>query len=272
MELLEEILGRHDIDTTSLKPWNNGYSLVIPCRDAVSTWLKLRSLVPSTGLWPVLSDPQDLEEIAYGKTLDQRTVEQIIEAAESIEVPEWFRSRQREHLDHLETGLRNEKESCERSGRDAEASFVSWFEDMIAHEGFPRGPWTEDHGPRELHTYLTQSWRKLTELAVVLVPAVESWHVPAHLYLGNWNECPAPEEHVAILEYWYRRHEAEVMTITHDVVETRVGSPPQSRDEALALAKEQYLHCSDIVEQGTNTIDRLAVELLQSPVWFFWWD
>src|SRR5262249_59409253 len=98
------------------------------------------------------------------------------------------------------------------------------------------------------------------------------WHVPAVLPLGGWNDCPKPEVHVAMFESWGRRQGAEVMTVGGDVVEMRVGRPPRTRDEAIALAKEQYLYCTDIVDQGTETIDALAYGLRENPVWFFWWD
>ena len=56
------------------------------------------------------------------------------------------------------------------------------------------------------------------------------------------------------------------------VIEMAVTRPPQTREEAITLATEQYFYCSDIVDQGTETIDRLAAEILAQPRWFFWWD
>jgi len=39
-----------------------------------------------------------------------------------------------------------------------------------------------------------------------------------------------------------------------------------------ALAKEQFLYCSDIVEQGAGSIRNLASILLNGRAWYFWWD
>jgi hypothetical protein len=60
--------------------------------------------------------------------------------------------------------------------------------------------------------------------------------------------------------------------IAGDVVEMAVARPPRTRDEAIALAKEQYAYSPDIVDQGTETIDVLAAEIIGQPRWFFWWD
>jgi len=45
-----------------------------------------------------------------------------------------------------------------------------------------------------------------------------------------------------------------------------------TRDEALALALDQYVYCYDIVDQGTETVDALSAVLECSDYWFFWWD
>lgn len=42
--------------------------------------------------------------------------------------------------------------------------------------------------------------------------------------------------------------------------------------KAIELAKQQYEFCIDIVEQGRETIDALAIGLCQCNQWFFWWD
>jgi hypothetical protein len=285
MENLEQILRSHDIDVSSLKPWAESYSLIIPRQEALSTWLTLRSLVPSTGLWPVLRETEDLDrgplvELVPGpvdevlarlqeKKYERPPVEPIIKAAEFIDPAEWFHSRQRDRLADLTADLEHEPPACDP---DDATTLEPWRKALTASEGFPRGPWPEDQGPEELCTILMQGSKRTKEAAVVLVPAAESWHVPAYLDIGGWNACPSSEEHVAIWSYWNRRYDAEAMTVTQDVVEMRVGRPPLTRDDAIALAREHYIFCEDIVDQGTETIDRLAASLLDSRVWFFWWD
>jgi hypothetical protein len=82
----------------------------------------------------------------------------------------------------------------------------------------------------------------------------------------------APEEHVALMRFWQRCFGAEVVGITRDVVEMWVGRPPANKIDALKLAKQQYLYCQDIVDQGTQTLESLAASLLDGTSWFFWWD
>ena len=60
--------------------------------------------------------------------------------------------------------------------------------------------------------------------------------------------------------------------LTHDVLEMRVARPPADREGALDLARQHYLYCPDLVDQGTPTLDGLGAALLGSPVWSFWWD
>jgi hypothetical protein len=106
----------------------------------------------------------------------------------------------------------------------------------------------------------------------VLVPASKPTDVPAVVGFGDWNECPAPEFHVALHRRWQERYGAELVGMSSDVIEMRVARPPRSRDDAMALAQEQYAYCDDIVHQGVESLSALAATLLEGTVWFFWWD
>jgi hypothetical protein len=81
-----------------------------------------------------------------------------------------------------------------------------------------------------------------------------------------------PEVHGAFFRYWGETYGAEPVVIARDVIEMTVARPPLTRDAALALAREQYAYAADIVDQGTETIDALAAEIIGQPRWFFWWD
>jgi hypothetical protein len=112
----------------------------------------------------------------------------------------------------------------------------------------------------------------LDEVHIAVLPTSDSWRVPCLLKFGGWNECPFAEEHAAMFRRWQEKYGARVITVTGDTIEMMVDRPPTTRDEALELAREQYLYCADIVQQGTETIEALAATLLDGPVWFFWWD
>ncbi len=105
------------------------------------------------------------------------------------------------------------------------------------------------------------------------IPVEHPWEVIGYLPMGGWNECPAPEEMIAICKYWYERYGAVPAVFTHDVMEFYAPLGLNGVD-ALEAAKEQYAFCTDRVEQGTRTykISELAAGLAGSTVWYFWWD
>jgi Domain of unknown function (DUF4253) len=107
---------------------------------------------------------------------------------------------------------------------------------------------------------------------IALIPARNSTELPAYLNWGNWNANPPPEAHVAMLRKWQKLYGAEIVGMTSDVINIRVKTKPQSREEALKLASEMYHYCEDIVTQGTGDIAPLAATLMVSDYWFFWWD
>ena len=58
---------------------------------------------------------------------------------------------------------------------------------------------------------------------------------------------------------------------SHDTLEF-AALPVKDKSAALGLALEQFAFCGDIIYQGTDTVGRLAGILMQSSVWYFWWD
>ncbi len=104
------------------------------------------------------------------------------------------------------------------------------------------------------------------------VPTSQSWELPGFLKFGSWNDCPWPEEHMAAFRHWEELYGAEIVVVTHDTIECRVRNRPKDKDSALALAKEQYIYCPDIVDQGVGSISALAAVLMVSDSWYFWWD
>ena len=113
--------------------------------------------------------------------------------------------------------------------------------------------------------------RRSEECILALIPTSEPWEVFAWLPFGGWNECPMPEEILWIAKYWYERYGVIPAVMTHDVLEFS-AHPIKDKNAALGVALEQYAFCQDIVDQGIGTIGRLAGGLMQSSVWYFWWD
>jgi Domain of unknown function (DUF4253) len=191
--------------------------------------------------YPVIAGaPENLETLADGDASDGSGVD-CVQAAGGIDVDDWLAQR-----------VAGDREYYEEEHGD-------WPSDAAPNSTFT--------GPTDILT-----GEPLAEVAIFLVPGAESWQVPCVLGYGEWNEYPPPAEHSAILKRWQDRHGATLVTMTQDTVELAVERPVRTRDDALALAQEQYIYCADIVQQGTETIERLAASLVDAPVWFFWWD
>ena len=107
---------------------------------------------------------------------------------------------------------------------------------------------------------------------IAIIPTAEAWQAPAFLQNGSWNDVPSPAEQVSVLRYWQARHGARLRTFSNDVMELEVQRPPGSKDQAMALAKEQYGFCYDIVDQGVGALRPLAATLEHAGNWYFWWD
>ncbi len=117
---------------------------------------------------------------------------------------------------------------------------------------------------------LSQKPKRAAYLAKI--PTPRNWEASAYIGMGGWNACPDAAVLTAFSNRWYERYGAEVVSITHDVMEFSVARPPVSKEAAVELAKEQYIFCSDIVDQGVGDVSTLAATLLNSKYWYFWWD
>lgn len=130
---------------------------------------------------------------------------------------------------------------------------------------------TPDAGSISAHLeVLSRKPKKAAYLAKI--PTPRNWEAPAYIGMGGWNACPDASVLTAFAKRWNERYGAEVVSITHDVMEFTVTKPPTTKETALELAKEQYVFCSDIVDQGVGDVSALAATLLNSNYWYFWWD
>ena len=109
-------------------------------------------------------------------------------------------------------------------------------------------------------------------MVVVSVPTSDPTLLAPYLGFGDWNDCPSPALHAAFARRWGDAWGATPVAIAGDVVEYRVARPITKREQALAVAEEQYAYCPDIVLQGTQTLEGLASGLIGARYWFFWWD
>ena len=107
-------------------------------------------------------------------------------------------------------------------------------------------------------------------LILARIPVTEPWKIFAYLPFGNWNDCPANPELMAISKYWYEEYGAVPGTFTSDQLEYELPAPVPE-DRAMEAAIQQYAFCPDM-DQSCDGIGSLADTLRQSRIWYFWWD
>ena len=141
-------------------------------------------------------------------------------------------------------------------------------------EGPPLGEWPAAPHPRLglsiIRSFITR--KPVAKAYLGLVPTDDGTTVPAYLRWGGWNDCPAPEYHVAAMRTWRDRYGAELIGMNSDTINMRVAAKPKTRKEALALARDQHIYCSDVIDQGVQTYSAHAADLMANDWWFFWWD
>lgn len=129
-----------------------------------------------------------------------------------------------------------------------------------------------DYGIDDFLSICEDGTSKTKEIILFRVPASNPWEVFAYLPFGGWNDCPDTLELMSITKYWNDKYNVVPVVISADTLEFNSNYTIKDNEEAIDLAKEMYLFCNDIVEQGVGTIEDLSKLIMKSSVWYFWWD
>ncbi|MEU4154176.1 DUF4253 domain-containing protein [Streptomyces sp. NPDC026659] len=115
---------------------------------------------------------------------------------------------------------------------------------------------------------------RLSSPRLALAPAVRSADLPAAIgWTGPVNHESDVARLCAVLRSWEDRFGVRVTALSHNRLDLSVAAPPQTVDEALAVAVEHFAFCPDNVWQGYETLRLYAEEaLVGSRHWTFWWD
>lgn len=225
-------------------PPDFAYPLVaVSGASAVKEWRRLNAEWRTEGASAVLlGDRAEVEQLTKNQTLNEATPAMILENAAKISAATFFEQRLQE---------------CTEDGSLPDAA--DWPPEPVSgHELCA-------------HTHISNQEPKTT-VYLAKIPTAKSWEIPAFLGYGGWNDCPAAEQQVAVLKVWSEKYGIEIYSVLGDIMECVAARSPENMDEALTLAREQFLFCTDIVNQGTETIELLAASLKASPNWYFWWD
>jgi hypothetical protein len=274
-------------------------TVIVSGRDALPTWERLK--VEGRGYPLVMGDEREAVRLFQGRPMLQRSrsaVAEVLEKAQGLRHPEDLQAkiradaaRSRESLKELAAKNRRFAvpdvfitDAQGRRGKQRAAETRAQLLQMPDEFEPPLGDWPEqaeaapglsvvkevvlsEQGLRGgYHTEIKD------RVVVALLPVTQSHEVPGYLLYGNWNACPPAEYHVAALRSWFDRYGAEIVGVTNDTLNIRVARKPGTREEALELAREHYIYCDDVIDQGVSTLSNLAAQLMQHEWWYFWWD
>jgi hypothetical protein len=223
-------------------------TLEVAGSDAVRILEEYRSRYRSTAQDPfMIGDGEELERLEEQVEDAEQTSAEIIRASLVIDVGAWIAKEREERRE----------DSKERGCAAGEELLGEWPINA------------SDQGSITLHKDILSGNIK-SKVYPGLAKIEHPWHLPAVIHFGGWNDCPSAEEHCAFHRSWQQRFGAEITGMSGDTVECVVRNPPRDGKAALDLAWEQYWYCTDIVDQGCESISNLAATLLNSPYWYFW--
>jgi len=254
--------------------------LIVPGEQTLSAWLALRNALPATGLWPVIGREQNEPNFPH----EPNQLDPLGRAAE------WWRQTLRDPTIPLQR-LTPEMTRADAAANIAEAEKVPptpWTFRSAQWHGWTPPVLTEPDGPlpasepnfAELFSndgpfrcvrvaFGGNDWSFFPFLRLSLYPTAVPWEVFAYSPFGGWNECPWPDEQLAMLRHWHAACGAEVVSVRDDWYDLFIPRPPRTRHQAIALL---YTHFGEDpsfhVPEGADALEALS----RSHHWHFWWD
>jgi hypothetical protein len=247
-----EALSRAGLSSAAFRPTAIGgtraeaWATTVPGEETVALLRELRAS-GEPGWWPIIVG-SDWDEANLARSAESCSMSppQILDVAADLDPEAFFRKRWADFA-----------ESDEADAEDKPDIVGVWPDDGPAPDFLilPIDPLTMKYHPT----------------VVAVVAASAGPEVPAALGWGDWNGCPPPEVHVAVIRRWAKLYGADLVGMSNIAIEMVVSRPPTTRDAAMALAWEVYGYCPYLVSRGTGSISALAQVLLGKHTWFFWW-
>ncbi|WP_328787264.1 MULTISPECIES: DUF4253 domain-containing protein [unclassified Streptomyces] len=245
-------------------PWHEPLLWVADGTAVPGTWARYRSsrsrsVRDAEGLQPVLLQDASGSEEWWGGELDPGMMSDPGD------------HRAEDVLRALWESAVSETEENEDEGDAGEtiAPFTGRWPGLASVGGTPADP---EATAGDVADALIGTWLESPRLALVPVgrpadvPAAIGWSGPANYVDDVARLC-------AVLRSWEDRFGARVVALSYARLDLSVAAPPQSLDEALAIAAEHFAFCPDNVWQGYENIRPYAEQaLLGNAHWTFWWD
>jgi hypothetical protein len=228
---------------------------------ALEEWQQRASQFETTKAWPVLLGRSDkLHEFAESDNFNDgfaESREAVFKEALSIDLEAFFEGQIRQFLEDME-----------------EEEFEEDEEEVDGEELIKVDPTSLDIA-RKTSTRLVAidgiSAAKHTHVGIVAIPCSAPWEVLT-IRPFAWQEPLSDAVLTATLKSWYERFGALPIGVLTDVLELWLPKPITDPHAASTTALEMFAICPDIVDQGTDTVQALAQELLNANIWFLWWD
>ena len=228
--------------------------------EALATWEALKTAGRGA---PVVLGEDDLDNLLApfdsGSQAQEKPIGDLLADADVIDFPDGLRRRRRDEHAEAMASLKKIGSTMDFPYEESEAPLGDW----------PADPWFAT-GLTVTCDLAAQQTKPIAHIA--LIPTDDPTAIPAYMRWGSWNACPPAAYHVAALRAWRDRYGAELIGLGADVMNVRVSRRPATRQEAIELARAQYVYCNDIIDQGVGSYRGLAAGLMASDWWFFWWD
>jgi len=202
----------------------------VASRDAMSVWTALHDVSQRTGLVPViLGDGFSLARQANAAAHTSMSVEATLARATALELDAWLASR---------------PTPAQGEPVPVAARAEHWRSIVDPVLDLP-----------------------LLDVAIALLPTDRGSDAPAWLAFGNWEGCPEPAVHVALLRRLESRAHVELVAITSDRIELRVQTPPTDEAERRALAEILARWSPTAFSEDRATIASWASTFVTSRSW-----
>lgn len=276
-------------------PWGTRvWRLEVAGDAAFEAWRQLREIDSSPRLWPVIvgeeypwsssffldDDESDGNEQAPGFA-------EIVSAAQDTPFDRWV-ARERDPRYHAEKWSRRAQRAAEIPGGESFAQFCRDTADRYMAMPLQHKPASEYSWPEPEFAKTTSvptstltfdddyNYVPLGQCGIVLCPAEEPWHVPAHLlYTMNEEADDLLDEHahhVAALRWLGEHFGVELIGICDRTIDFLPRRPPRNRLEAMELALLVRTYANSPSTANVNIgVPDFAVYLLQSRIWSLSW-
>src|SRR5215470_7783359 len=76
----------------------------------------------------------------------------------------------------------------------------------------------------------------------------------------------------AVVRSWEERFGARLLRVGFAEISLLADRPPTSIEHAQRIAAEHFVFCNECAGQGLSDIPSITANLLETPIWTFWWD